>query len=99
MPLRLGPADIKLEFVNEFVLVRNSLCIKIESLTCSCDGVRSPLRNELRRLIEPLRLNERLNESLKKQNYDRKEKKKHSIYFTYPRLTNPFDVVLNCLTR
>jgi hypothetical protein len=63
--LRLGPAGVKLEFVNEFVLlVRISLFDGTESFTCSCDGVRSVLRTEPRRLMEPLRLNERLNESL-----------------------------------
>lgn len=62
--MRLGPDGVKLEFVKEFVLVRISLFNKTESFICSCDGVRSVLRTELRRLIEPLRLNERLNESL-----------------------------------
>ena len=46
------------------VLARTSLFNRKESLICSWDGVRSVLRIELRRLFEPLRLNERLNESL-----------------------------------
>ncbi len=70
IPPRLGPDGVKLEFVNEFVLlVRLSLFNRAESFICSCDGVRSPLRNEFRRLIEPLRLNERRIESLKNKIY------------------------------
>lgn len=57
------------EFVKEFILVRRSLADDGE-LSCSGDDVRSFVgafalaRNELRRLVEPLRLIERLNESL-----------------------------------
>ncbi len=97
--MRLTPE----EFVREFILVRNSLVDDGELLTsCSGDDVRSfavrfgLARNELRRLFEPLRLIERLNESLKL-----KRIKSNHFFFgiIYPRLTNPFDVVLNCLTR
>lgn len=58
------------EFVRELILVRRSL-VDDGELSCSGDDVRSFVvvfalaRNELRRLVEPLRLIERLNESLK----------------------------------
>ena len=100
IPLRFGPE----EFVNELQLLRASLLAREEWLTsCSCEGVRSVFvrlafaRTELRRLIEPLRLNERLNESLKKR--EPEVNGRESKRPTYPRLTNPFDVVWNCRTR
>jgi len=84
IPWRLGPADVKLEFVREFVLVRVSI------FNFSCDGVRSLFLIELRRLTEPFRLNERLNESLE---FYRMKFENFKMNFSYPRLTKPFDVV------
>jgi hypothetical protein len=102
MPLRLIPD----EFVRELILVRSSLVDDGEWLiSCSGDDVRSLVvifgfpRNELRRLVEPLRLIERLNESLKKKLEFEDYNFPFVFVFIYPRLTNPFDVVLNCLTR
>lgn len=70
IPLRFAPD----EFVSEWLLVRVSLPPVDDGFwSCSWESVRSLtlkfgfVRNELRRVIEPLRLNERLNESLKRK--------------------------------